>query len=313
MTTPFTAILLAGGIRRAPISEALRLPTLCLPLAPGRPLLAEWLDLLHSIGDCESVSIVFSSDDDVESIEALLATPTELRRFSSSTHAFVEPRRWRGTAGVIRDSIRESSANLPVVVVEAAALPPPGATSIVGTLAAGAAAAIGIDDDTQPAGIYAFQPDVLEMIPTVGFYDIKEQLLPHLYAHGRAARPIRVIDHAVRLRDRDSYLSIMKDVIGGDDTPANQPCVSPACKIPDTALLTGANLIDHGVILDNHVVVDNSVILTGAAIGGGAVVSRSIVGPKTQIPPSAHIIDAIVSHAEPVQERRLPADAVLSS
>jgi len=291
MSNSFIAIILAGGIRPAPLSNALGTPVLCLPVAHETTLLSAWLHRLTNIGSCRSVYVVVSSETDADAIRAVAQGIVDDGQTSCAPQVMVEPHRWRGTAGAVRDVAATVLSDDALVVVEAAVVPPSRAGRVLDTVSASAGAAIGIDTDSSPAGVYAFRPAVLEAIPSIGFYDIKEQLVPSLHVLGSAARVVTVTDRVVRIRDRTGYLAAVADFT--EITHMSTTDAGSYPRVDPSASVVGHCIIDPSVVVERDVLVDSSVVLDDVVVRAGATISRSVIGSGVEIEPGALIVDGV--------------------
>jgi hypothetical protein len=333
-------IILAGALRPSPLRQALDIPVLLLPMSPGRTLLDVWLEAIRTqvinSSQVRCVKIVVSSEADGVALQAALGVELggvsgadrrvkdpQIKSLGCPIEVVVDPDRWRGPGGLVYDITRSSGVfPLPevrdadgatagggrVLVVEGACLPPAiagrcgGLASLLDRSVAHHAGVIGSTPSGEPAGMYLFTSEALKVIPPVGFFDLKEQLLPGLYARGMPVAVRSVLDCTVRVRDNESYLQAVARVAerAGKRPPV---MVSPTARIDPAAHVLGPALVDDRASIADSAIVHESVVLAGARIGSGAVVSRSIIGPSVQVPPDCVLRGQIIRSGSTVQAR----------
>ncbi len=292
MSRPATAVMLAGGLRPSALRDQLGIPILCLPVSEQQTLLSLWLMSFAEIGGCDSLRIVVSDGGDAKQICDQLEQVGASRRGQVSVEVVAEPTPWRGTGGVLRDVTEDLHDHQVVLTVEATCLPPTSLASLLDALGP-EVAAVGVGSLDEPAGVYAFRQEALDRIPTIGFFDIKEQLLPALYDCDHGALSVAVTDRVVGIRDRATYLQALSTVSGRRAGAIGPVQRSASARISSSAFISGQCIIGHGAIVENKAVVRNSVVLARAVIGARAVVSRSIIGPTVEIPPGTLVADAV--------------------
>lgn len=279
----FAIILLAGGLRVNELHRSLGFPVPGLPLEPRRTVLQAWIDVLRADPRLANATIVVpcSSEFDRAWFTA------ELRRMARTgpVEVMLDRRPHRGVGGVVADVAAEIDPGLDVLVVEAGTLPPP---SVGGVLDAGDGAAslvIGSSRDDRPAGVVLMRRRVLEIVPKIGYLDLKEQFIPQAVAKGHRAIAATITATALRLAARRDYLRgvrIWQERLAGQAKDARS-----------TSL--GSSVVCEGATVDARAVIRDSVVLPGAEISSGAVVARSVIGPMIRIPEGTVVVDGIVA------------------
>jgi UDP-N-acetylglucosamine 2-epimerase (non-hydrolysing) len=289
--SPFTAIILAGGLRPSPLSRELGMPALCLPLGGASTLLSSWLDAFIEAGDCHNVRIVVSDEEDSQAINGALAAIERPEVRAVDVRVMVEPARWRGTGGIIRDVVDHMPPGEVVLLAEAGCLPPPDLHRLLESLD-GRSAAVGVDG-LEPAGVYALRRQAFELVPRVGFFDIKEQLLPALYKQGTGAHAVRLGGQTIRVRTRGGYLQAVSTRVSSQAEAAARLSDMLAGRISRAARIEGACVVGRSVVIEERAVVHDSVILDGAVVRRGAVVSRSVIGAGAEVADGRIVIDSV--------------------
>ncbi len=238
----------------------------------------------------------------------------------------------RGPAGCVRDAAARVDAGL-LVVADATALP---TVDLRGLLeahrSAGAAMTVVVAHESsgrlRPTGAYVMASAVCGFVPDQGFHDIKEQLIPRLYAAGLHVR-MHVADAvAPRVFDAQTYLAanewaITRAVRAGEPLDGFEAregalvhasasvedvrllgpvLVGPGASVRCGATLVGPVTIGAGSRVDQGAVVSRSVVAGGCVIGAGAFVDRSILGDGARVDPRSVLFSA-VQVAQPAAER----------
>jgi NDP-sugar pyrophosphorylase family protein len=177
-----------------------------------------------------------------------------------------------------------------------------------------------------PAGIYVFDRSVLDVIPTAGFYDIKESLIPRLHRAGEPTAVYEAESWCPRVLDAQSYHTANQWLIceavrpssphtpfgDGRQHPRNADAlVHPTARVDDGALLVGPVLVGPGVeimrgatvvgpaslgrdtVVQQGALVSRSVLWERATIGRDALVDRCVIADDVTIEPSAQMVEAV--------------------
>lgn len=144
-----------------------------------------------------------------------------------------------------------------------------------------------------PSGIYIFARRAFEAMPTQGFCDIKEALIPQLYAAGERIISFEADAATPRVLDAASYMAVNEWMIERlvRNRDGLEGYVSSACGlvhrdayIAADATIVGPVLIGPGArLLDRAVVVGPTSIGREATIERGAMVARSAVWRRSTI------------------------------
>jgi len=301
MTRPLTAILLAGRIRPSPLREALDIPVLCLPMGRRGSLLDAWLTLLSSVPGLSEVQVVVNTPGDADAVRTAAGSAPALQACGADLRVIAEPAAWRGAGGIIRDvSIGVDSSSI-VLVCEAKRLPPATLAPMfepfdaVGEISG----VVGVCGHDEPAGVYAFTRQALDLVPRVGYFDLKEQFLPAMAKEKLRVPTARLGDWVHRIRDLNSYLGAVRQsmMIEGAEQAAIR--IAPRASVSGSAVLDGVCIVEHGGVVEDGAVVHDSVILWGATVGGGSVVSGSVIGPLAGVEPRTRVIRSLVTRSMP--------------
>lgn len=282
-------VMLAEGIRKSVLEHFTRIPPLLLPIRPGLSVGDFWVEKLSGFvpDDCP-FEILVSSLEGYQSLGDL-AGRTDFTRA-------VDPRPHRGTGGALRDHVLDSVSDIGeidyILVIDRGACPPWSLAEFFGSLSRTPDVLVGVSDYDRLAGIIAIRPAVLELIPDVGYCDLKEQALDKLARAGGSIVAQKVIPRSIRLGSLPGWIEAVSyhlPMSGKDEEDRNH-------------VERGSCCIDSSADIGKAVIVD-SIVMQDTVVGDGAVVARSAICPGSVVPPGAKIIDSIVS------DRVIPASS----
>ena len=231
----------------------------------------------------------------------------------------------RGAAGCVRDAGIKTDADT-FVVADGTAVPVVDlAELLAGHRASEAAITVVVGADAagrlRPTGVYVFDRWSFAFIPEDGFQDIKEKLIPRLYAAGEHVsthmarrggpacrqrrhlpRPEPVGDRADlpppgsagRLpqlrRDRPA-----RQRVGGPERAPARPRAPrvPGCRCEAGATLVGPVSIGPGTTVGRGAVVSRSVVWSDCVVGDRAFVDRCMLADGAIVEPGGAVISAL--------------------
>jgi len=223
----------------------------------------------------------------------------------------------RGPGGCIRDVIAQSSAST-FVSVDASLLPQISLTEIIkdhlssGAIMTVVAAASGSQDadaehrHLQPCGIYVFSREIINYIPTVGYQDIKEVLIPRLYTQKIPVR-VHMIEHCQsrQVRGVVSYLAANKwfiarqmrqNILSEGYTIQSRAAIHHSARVHASARVIGPVVIGANCRIDRDaVIVGPTVIGDGCHVGEGAVINGAVIWSKCCIGTASILYDCILT------------------
>ncbi|MEM7228443.1 MAG: hypothetical protein AAF432_06475 [Planctomycetota bacterium] len=304
MATEAAAILFGGTLRSTHLRDAIGLPALALPMNGTHSLADLWANCLTSTTPAACVRIVMNTDEDVQSVLDLSASHNE--GGDGLLVGQADPAAWRGAGGILFDVTRDLPSDAIVFVAEGHRLPPATVTPILEALERDASigGVVGVCGIDQPAGVYAFRRSAIDEVQSVGYCDLKEQMLPMLTKAGHRLVTARIGDRASqRIHDRRTFL----DAVHAHANAVHElVSVSRAATVADDVLVDGYCTVSEGAIVENRCVLHNCVIAAGATIGAGAVISNSIIGPGAIVEPNRRVISTVEAERAMVLEHRGP-------
>ena len=328
----FEAVLLAGTTAWRKTAFDQLLPRPLLPVGP-LPLMAHPLRWLRAAG-ASRVTICANA------LAPQLREHLEPVRHLLPELTFHEDHSPRGAAGSARDAALATDADL-FVVADATTIPDvsllrvlaehqeSGAAMTIVVQPAGGGARAG---SLVPTGLYVFSRRAFEYVPATGYQDIKESLIPRLYAAGELVVTSEAESHCPQVLDANTYLAISHRAIARSAAPAGiagdalfeaAPTIHATARISPTALLVGPVLVGPGVEIHDEAVVvgpasigadsivargalvSRSVVWNGCTIGADAQVDRSVLSTGVTIEPSARLVGAVRVAARPAAPKKV--------
>jgi NDP-sugar pyrophosphorylase family protein len=323
-------ILLAGAYPRGMLALDRLLPRPLLPVADA-PIITYPLLWLSDTSVSGVTACVNSAARAVRSV--LEDTPRVPRALE-----FYEDWMPRGPAGCVRDAGLRTDA-FTFVVVDGTTIPHPELQSLVANhrrLGAALTLAVHAQQDgvvgrrLSPDGIYVIERRALDMVPEHGFQDIKEGLIPRLYAAGERVAFHECQRACPRIYDFDSYLAVNRWAISGLAREPHVPegydrligplMVGPGVDVDDYATLVGPTAIGSGSLVARGAVVSRSVLWNNCQLGADSVLDRCLLADGALVPPRASLYGRLSTGSvpQPVRlrgpsSRPSPAQAVLAS
>ncbi len=290
--------ILAGGPSQNDVHMAIGRSIPSLPLASGVSVLEGWCRSLHrsmnGIGsvDLGPVRMISSDDSDLPSSvmgEGSIADLCCVR----------ESRRHRGTAGVVADQlmVEPGGADGLVLVIEASASPVvnlgPMLARASHTTSGSHICVLGASELGRYSGVCVCDRESFSLVPDVGFFDLKEQLLPLLRIRGQVIESVTISPRALRLRSRVGWLKIVEAWATRSVDDCEAGAVDCTSRIPFVHREDGVCVIEPGAVI-REAVISSSIIMAGAVVESGAVVARSVIGPDAVIAAGSVVVDAVV-------------------
>ena len=314
MTVPerhgIRGVILAGGrdFGRCPIAS--RVPTALWPV-PAMPAIEKLLGHLKAEGIGRIV--VCCNGDNSCFRDALTG-------FGSQGVEFLTEELPVGTAGCIRDTACSHDDEILLVFAASMVCPPSVDTLIKAHIGGGAEMTVMFNPPDgngrklgTPAGIYVCSRSVLEHIPSEGYFDIKEGLIPEMVRAGRHIQAASLPNHAGNFNERQEYLHALGSYLHKAQTIDDG---LPAGKRLDSAVLWQGT----GVQIERDVKMYGPIVLNdGAHIGertvifGPAVIGRDVrVGKDSLVAESVLWDGAAVGRNCEIQHSVVDYDAAIA-
>ncbi|HET7482119.1 MAG TPA: NDP-sugar synthase [Actinomycetota bacterium] len=152
------------------------------------------------------------------------------------------------------------------------------------------------------AGVYVFEPSILDRIPSGEVWSTEHQLFPGLIDEGAALYATSLPGYWRDIGTPRSLLEANLDAVGGvfrtdAVTEIGSPLIDPSATVDPAAEIAGS-CIGAGVSIDSGASVTDSVLLPGVSVGEGADISTSILGAGVTVSPDAHVKDHTAGDGE---------------
>lgn len=285
---------------------------LLLPIA-SRPLIRHMLDWFYC-GGVFSTSICANSNS-----SALCRTLEDGHSFGMMLD-YYEDVMPRGPAGCVRDVMIASSANT-FLVIDGSVVPHFSLDVLVATHEQSGAMLTVVATPTghhgkvtlEPTGIYVFSREALPHIPSMGYQDIKEGLIPKLHAMGYPVAPYMVEPGGPpRIRCEKSYLDAHRWLAAcacRDGCPADsyrsvgEARVHQLAQVDPSARLVGPVVVEEGCVIGaDAALVGPMTIGDHCVIGRGAAVSCSALWSNCRVGAGAIVDGSILMHGADVSD-----------
>lgn len=290
------AILLAGGPVGSDLEGQIGLPTWRFPIADGLDIRGAWWGQISVAAsrcgmELRDSVLLASAAPDLSKEEAL----------SSGNGGFRVVRDTgghRGTAGVVADEVRgERGCDCGwVLLAEASACP---SVDLGGLLAEVCSldpgmnkVVLGMSGKGRYAGVAVCTAGVFRSVPTAGYCDFKEQLLPKVLDAGGSIEAVKIVDRARRIRSRPEWLLAVRSWRRGAENPLAVNDVGSDWR----GDWGGSGLVSRSSCTFGATVV-SSIVMDGAIVEPGAVVARSVVGPGARVRSGMRVTDSVVAGA----------------
>lgn len=312
-------VLVAGqDFGRCPL--AARLPAALWPVM-GRSALERLLDHLADEG-VKKVTVCCESD--------LSDTIGPIRGGALEVECLTEDLTG-GTAGCLRDAVGSDPGDLIMVFSASMVCPPPIRSLLDAHQASDAEVTMvfnpGLSEDDSygpPAEIYLCKPEVLSHIPSDGYSDIKEGLIPKIVKVGKAVHPVVLSRDVGNFHDRKAYLDAIPAFLEAcTDSPDGYTVYrdSPARATESSETsdgyagrICGPVAVGSGArIADDAVVIGPSIIGAQAVLGPGSTVVRSTLWDRASVGSDCQVLESMVDCDTTVPNRTVVTKRAVSA
>ena len=157
----------------------------------------------------------------------------------------------------------------------------------------------------RPAGLYLFEPAILELLPADSYFDLKEQLFPVLHERGLPARIWEIQQYCRTIASLDDYFFANIDVLArrvlfpGINDAVKEPLTAPTgngawrlfepvamgpdCRLADEVLILGPTAVGPRCEVGKGAIINECVILGDTLIGPGSYLSRCVIGEGSMV------------------------------
>ncbi|MEM1329459.1 MAG: hypothetical protein AAGG07_02740 [Planctomycetota bacterium] len=282
------AVLLAGGPRPSELLRATGRSTLDLHVTSERTVLENWVERLGELGvqGPDRLVVVHDTRTPTPSAPGLEPAPG-----FPEVEIIRERADFRGPAGLCRDVCDELGGDEVVLVAEAARYVSQELGPMLRTHdLRDADVTVGRNPDQTPSGVFMLRRKTLDLVPSVGFTDLKEQWLGSVLENGFAVWA-HTFDAPgmMQLRTRRQLLRAGSLACGRLFCTRDGVIRVPAAEARAWSVVApGAEVSGRAAVLD-------SIVMPGAVVAEGAVVARSVVCPGGRVDAGSRVVDAVVA------------------
>ena len=291
------AVILAGGrdFGRCPLTTAMAAWAWSVE---GKSVLARLIDsLLNS--NVKKVLVCSNSD--------VLYARKSLDLRDHPAVEFINEPLPVGTAGCLRLAASRCSASY-YALYSASMVTPPDVKWITN---AHAAAKSNLTVFLQPtengavvstAGVYMADAKAAKCVPSAGYCDIKEGLIPILWRKGLSSGALTLQHDSGSYRNIDQYLR----AIGGylKNAENHTGFVHAQAKVSPSARISGPVSIQAGARIDaGSVILGPAIIESGSVVGPSAVIRSSVLWSGSKVGPGACVSNSVLAHDAVVPQK----------
>jgi mannose-1-phosphate guanylyltransferase len=213
------------------------------------------------------------------------------------TYSYIEDPMPRGAAGCVRDAA-DAEACETYVVTDSSAVPTHvNLPELLASHKASRAAATvvvyskpgprGTPGAVTPVGIYVVNRAALDCVPSRGFFDFKEHLIPKLYSSGVRVLAYPISRAVPRVMNAQTYLAVngmvTESLVAGRTVPPGYYRRGQALIHTDAKVAAGATLVGPVIVGQGAEILPRSVVIGPTSIGFNVVVNRSALVSRSAV------------------------------
>ncbi|MGH2818308.1 MAG: sugar phosphate nucleotidyltransferase [Actinomycetota bacterium] len=141
------------------------------------------------------------------------------------------------------------------------------------------------------AGIYVFEPSVLERIPSGEVWSAERQLFPGLVDEGAALYATAIDSYWMDVGTPDKYLQANLDALAGR---YRDPEIVDAGE--------GSSLLGEGAVVAADARISSACLGSRSEVGSKASIERSVTLPRVKIGKGARVVDSIIGERAEVRD-----------
>ncbi|MGH2734427.1 MAG: sugar phosphate nucleotidyltransferase [Actinomycetota bacterium] len=153
------------------------------------------------------------------------------------------------------------------------------------------------------AGIYVFEPAILDRIPRGRVYSSEHELFPELVADG-TMYALGSDAYWMDIGTPEKYLEANLDSLAGRfpteavTEPGENVCVGLDVAQVARDARVSSSCLGRGSVVEENAVVERSVLLPGAQVGSGAVVVETVVGESAKVTSGVEVRNRAIADGE---------------
>jgi mannose-1-phosphate guanylyltransferase len=153
------------------------------------------------------------------------------------------------------------------------------------------------------AGVYLFEPSVLERVPRGRPWSAETQLFPGLVSEGADLYALASNGYWIDIGTPQAYLQANLDVLSGryGGSKARSLLADEDAFVAVEANVS-CSCLGRGACVEAGATVTESVLLPGAIVGSGATLARSILGEGARVAPGVRVEDRAVADGDEITD-----------
>ncbi|MEC7352945.1 MAG: NDP-sugar synthase [Planctomycetota bacterium] len=284
-------VILVGGPGQSSLRDIAGHSVSLLPVPGYRHCLHAWFEIVQRMDPVNKIHVLTGRPDDKRVIGAAAGEWDAGHLGQTGVHA--DHNDHRGTAGALRDFATSLNYSSDLLVIEGNRIPPSNPEAlfdleydredVIGVL--------GRDRSFQPSGLFLMKNRILDLIPEIGFFDLKEQLIPRALERGERILVRPTGEGGNRISDRTSYLQGVRELGARAQGPAARgPWIADGSHVHEDADVKTGTLVSEGCRIGAHSVVKDSVLLEGAVIGADCLIVDSVIKGGITLAPGTKVV-----------------------
>lgn len=277
------AIIFVGGPGQSILRKAAGHPVCLLPVPGKNSLLHSWIEALKENMGVHAISVVTGRADDVEPLKNHVDSCGITQNFDISIHA--DKASHRGTAGALKDFIGDRPGFENVLFIEGNRVPPEYPENLFCDefLSDDVAGVLGKSSQDETAGMILMKKGMLDLVPGLGFFDFKEQLIPRVLETGLKILVKEITRRSIRFSTPGTYLKQLTEFNPSKGCDRGGPFVSDSANVDPSSVLGANVIVGDNVTIKAGCLIQDSVILDGCEIGSNSTLVRSIITRNTKV------------------------------
>ena len=271
------AIIFVGGPGQSKLRKAAGHPVCLLPIPGRRSLLHSWVDTLKTTERVHTIDIVTGRTEDAESLQEQISPYESDDEISIGVH--VDEVSHRGTAGALKDFIEGRQGFENLMFIEGNRIPPeyPEALFCKDYELDDVSGVLGRTSGHETAGMVLMKKEMLDLVPEMGFFDFKEQLIPRVLDSGSRILVKEITRRSIRLSTPQAYLRQLIEYSPLEQDDASGPYISSSAHVDSSSILGRNVIVGPNAWIDANCLIQDSVIMEGARVGPNSTLIRSII------------------------------------
>ncbi len=236
-----------------------------------------------------------------------------------------------GTAGCVREAARGFESGT-IVVMPACILQPPSVKELLSLHYSNDAVLTmfcnpvdEVDPERELIAMYAFEADALEHIPEIGYWDIKERIIPEMAVLGKPVCRSLMSHRVYSFRDKTGYLQALsaslEELAASDgalhlypDGKAGHVWTADDVRIDASAKIVGPVVVKEGVsIAKDTIILGPTVLERNVRIEEGVLVRNSVLWEGTHVGPDCELTCCVAGYNAVIPPQTVAADASIIS